>query len=61
MGAEDFSYYGHSCKATFLRLGTGNESKGTTIPVHNPKFNIDEDSLIIGSYTLAQIAIKQLA
>ncbi|MBL7790663.1 MAG: amidohydrolase [Chitinophagales bacterium] len=56
MGAEDFSFYGHHCAASFFRLGTGNTSKGTTISVHNPKFDIDEDALVIGSSAMAEMA-----
>lgn len=56
MGAEDFSFYGHHCKASFFRLGTGNTSKGTTISVHNPKFDIDEDALVLGSSAMAEMA-----
>jgi len=57
MGAEDFSFYGHHCAASFFRLGTGNVSKGTNISVHNPKFDIDEDALILGSSAMAEMAI----
>jgi amidohydrolase len=57
MGAEDFSFYGHHCAASFFRLGTGNDKKGTTITVHNPKFDIDEDALVIGSSAMAEMAM----
>lgn len=60
MGAEDFSFYGHHCAASFFRLGTGNDRKGTTITVHNPKFDIDEDALVIGSSAMAEMAISLL-
>jgi amidohydrolase len=58
MGAEDFSFYGHRCAASFFRLGTGNAEKGTTITVHNPKFDIDEDALVIGSSAMAEMAME---
>lgn len=58
MGAEDFSFYGHHCAASFFRLGTGNVSKGITISVHNPKFDIDEDALVIGSSAMAEMAME---
>jgi amidohydrolase len=60
MGAEDFSFYGHHCAASFFRLGTGNDKKGTTITVHNSKFEIDEDALIVGSSAMAKMAIGLL-
>ena len=60
MGAEDFSFYGHHCAASFFRLGTGNDKKGTTTTVHNSKFEIDEDALIVGSSAMAKMAIGLL-
>lgn len=60
MGAEDFAYYGQHCPASFFRLGTGNSTKGTTVSVHNPKFDIDEDALVIGSSAMAEMAIALL-
>jgi amidohydrolase len=58
MGAEDFSYYGHHTAASFFRLGTGNAQKGTTISVHNPRFNIEEEALVIGSSAMAEFAME---
>ncbi len=60
MGAEDFSFYGHQCTASFFRLGTGNVSKGIIATVHNPKFDIDEEALIIGSAAMAEFGIEML-
>jgi len=60
MGAEDFAYYTHEVPCTFYRLGTGNESKGTTNGVHTPNFNIDEDAIEIGIGMMAWLAINQL-
>jgi amidohydrolase len=60
MGAEDFAYYSHLVPSCFYRLGTGNESKGTTLGVHTPKFNVDEDALEIGAGLMAWIAIAEL-
>lgn len=60
MGAEDFSFYGHHCPASFFRLGTGNARKGTEITVHNPKFNIDEDALAIGAKAMAELGMSLL-
>lgn len=57
MGAEDFSYYGLEFPSSFFRLGTGNiNMKSTTIPVHNPMFDIDEKALSIGAYAMASFA-----
>lgn len=48
LASEDFSYFAARVPAVFMFLGTGNESKGTTQPHHNSRFNIDEDVLPLG-------------
>jgi amidohydrolase len=53
MGAEDFAYYTHQVPGCFFRLGVGNISKGITIGVHTPTFNIDEDAIEIGMAAMA--------
>lgn len=60
LGAEDFAYYSHVVPSCFYRLGTGNESKGTTNGVHTPNFNIDEDAIELGIGLMAWIALNQL-
>lgn len=46
--SEDFAYYSQVIPACFFRLGVRNEKKGIIYSVHNPKFDIDEDALIVG-------------
>lgn len=60
MTAEDFSYFSQEIPACFYRLGTGNESKGTIVPLHNSSFNVDEESLKTGMGFMAFLAIKSL-
>jgi amidohydrolase len=60
MIAEDFAYYGRSAPACFYFLGTGNAEKGTTAPLHNPRFNIDEEALEISMGLMAHLALRQL-
>jgi amidohydrolase len=60
MIAEDFAYYGRSAPACFYFLGTGNAEKGTTAPLHSPRFNIDEEALEVSTGLMAYLAIKQL-
>ncbi len=61
MTAEDFAYYSHFLPACFYRLGTGNEQKGITSPVHTNTFDIDEESLLVSSGLMAWLAINDLA
>lgn len=48
MGVEDFAYFVEKVPGAFFNLGVGNKKKGITAPLHNDKFDIDEDSLKIG-------------
>ena len=48
MTGEDFAYFAKEIPANFFFLGTGNEEKGITAPLHNSQFDIDEDGLIVG-------------
>jgi amidohydrolase len=52
MTGEDFAFYAQKVPATFIRIGVRNESKGITYPVHNAKFNIDNEALAVGIETL---------
>jgi amidohydrolase len=60
MGAEDFSYYEQVIPGLFLRLGSGNKSKGITAESHTPEFDIDEDCLVVGVKVMANLAIDFL-
>jgi len=55
MGGEDFANYLKAVKGAFFRLGCCNEIKETCYPQHHPRFDIDEDSLIIGAKIFANI------
>jgi len=61
MAAEDFAYYGQHADACFYRLGTRNEEKGITAPVHTPRFDIDEEALRTGAGLMSWLALQELA
>ncbi|MDA7803098.1 amidohydrolase [Crocinitomix sp.] len=57
---EDFAYYSQKIPATFIRIGVRNEAKGIIYPVHNKRFDIDEDALKFGMQTLlSQVFIEE--
>ena len=58
MGAEDFAYYSQLIPACFFRLGAGNISKGISIGVHTPTFNVDEDCIEKGIGMMAWLGMK---
>ena len=61
MTAEDFSYYSQMMPACFYRLGTRNEKRGITSPVHTPTFDIDEKALKTGVGLMTYLAVKYLS
>lgn len=59
-GSEDFSYFLEKAPGLYLQVGAGNKAKGIDYPHHHPKFNIDEDSLEIGTALYAEYALDFL-
>ncbi|MCF7925039.1 MAG: amidohydrolase [Candidatus Izimaplasma sp.] len=49
MGGEDFAYYLNKQKGTFSWLGGRHKNTEKTYYNHNPKFDIDPDSLLYGT------------
>lgn len=60
MGGEDFAEYLQRVKGAFIRLGTCNEAKGTCVPQHNSRFDVDDDALKIGMKILCAAALGHL-
>lgn len=60
MGAEDFSYFQQVVPGFFYWLGVGNAKKGVTATQHTPDFDIDEDSLVIGTNLMSNILLDYL-
>ena len=57
MGGEDFAFYLNESKGCFFFLGAGREDY---VPVHNPKFDFNEDVLLLGVETHCQIGLELL-
>jgi amidohydrolase len=49
MGVEDFAYYCSRVPGAFFSLGVRNEAKGIVHPVHNRRFDVDEECLAYGA------------
>jgi len=60
MGAEDFAYFAENVPGVLFRLGTSNKEKGITSPLHNSRFDVDEDAIAIGTRLMSWIAVKFL-
>ena len=52
MGGEDFAFYLQKSKGCFFALGVGREGAA---PIHNPKFDFNEDVLLPGMETHCQV------
>jgi amidohydrolase len=55
-GAEDFSFYQQEVPGFFFFLGTRNEKEGLVSPLHNSKFNFNEEILGLGVDAFLSIA-----
>jgi amidohydrolase len=57
MGGEDFAFYAQKSKGCFFALGVGREG---AVSVHNPKFDFNEDVLLLGVETHCQVGLELL-
>ena len=60
MGGEDFAHYLQHTRGAYLFLSTFSHEKGTDIPHHKERFDIDESVLWEGSAAFAAIAQRAL-
>ncbi|MBQ8733176.1 MAG: M20/M25/M40 family metallo-hydrolase, partial [Anaerotignum sp.] len=58
MLAEDFSLYQTVIPGMFFFLGSGNEEKGFTAPLHSGEFDFDESILVTGVETYVKLLEK---
>ncbi len=61
MGGEDFSEYLQIVPGAFFRLGTCNKEKGTCVPQHNSRFDVDDDALEVGMKIISSTVIEFLS
>ncbi|WP_345989785.1 amidohydrolase [Sulfurimonas sp. HSL1-2] len=60
MGGEDFGRYLEIVPGAFFRLGTCDPEKGTCIPQHNARFDVDDDALRYGMKIMALAALEAM-
>jgi amidohydrolase len=58
MGGEDFAYYLQKVPGTFFFTGAKPVGVDTTYPHHHPKFDIDENAMLLAAKTLGTAALK---
>ena len=58
LGGDNFADFIQTVPGMYAYLGTSNKDKeGTSFPIHNGHFNVDEDALIYGSALYASYAL----
>ncbi|WP_345986288.1 amidohydrolase [Sulfurimonas sp. HSL-1656] len=60
MGGEDFGRYLEIVPGAFFRLGTCDPDKGTCVPQHNARFDVDDDALRYGMKIMALAALEAM-
>jgi amidohydrolase len=60
MGGEDMAVYFERVPGCFVFVGSANPARGLDQPHHSPRFDFDEDALVIGTEFLVQAAIEAL-
>ena len=60
---EDFSLFAQAAPGLYVFLGVTprDQDPATAAPNHNPKFFVDESSLLVGTRTLASLAVAELS
>ena len=53
MTSEDFAFYSQEKPVCFFRLGVRNEDKGIIHGVHNARFDIDSNALLVGMQVMS--------
>ncbi len=54
MGSEDAAFFMQKVPGCYFFLGSANAEKGLDAPHHNPRFDFDEEALVLGVAILAQ-------
>ena len=60
MLGDDFAEFSRRIPGVYCFVGTANHEKGSDVEHHNPRFNIDEDSLPIGVELQVRLALAYL-
>ncbi|WP_298020188.1 M20 family metallopeptidase [uncultured Dysosmobacter sp.] len=57
-GTDDFAYYADKAPILYARIGVMNEEKVQAVPLHNPRFDIDEDYLVQAMEFFSAFALR---
>jgi amidohydrolase len=60
MGGEDMAIYFERAPGCFVFVGSANAARGLDQPHHSPRFDFDEDALMIGTQFLVEVVDEAL-
>jgi amidohydrolase len=60
MGSEDAAFFMEAVPGCYFFLGSANAERGLDAPHHNPRFDIDEDVLVLGVAVLMKVLAHYL-
>ncbi len=60
MASEDFSFMLEKCKGAYINIGTGGLGTPTSVPVHNPAYQFNDEILPLGSALYARLVEAKL-
>lgn len=60
MGGEDYSYYLQEVKGTYFFTGAQPEGTEDPYPHHHPKFDINEEALLVAAKILAKSTVEYM-
>ena len=60
LGGEDFAFFLQRVPGCFAWVGCGNAEKGCDAPHHSPRFDIDEEAMVIGVDLLERVVLEYL-
>ena len=58
---EDFAYMLHEAPGAFLLLGQGGDAESSTTPLHNGRYDFNDDLLPIGASVLVRLVEREMA
>jgi hippurate hydrolase len=60
MASEDFSFMLEKCKGAYINIGNGAPGTPTSVPVHNPAYQFNDEILPLGSALYARLVEAKL-
>jgi amidohydrolase len=60
MASDDMAFFLEKVPGCYFFVGAGEPGEGISQPHHNARFDIDEESLVVGAETLGRVALTYL-